>query len=285
MSTSLCIDTQDWLGADCVSIGDTGGGVLGSSIPSNGDAGSGFAYPMLQVGDMGKEICGRVVTVPAGLTLYAYEDTSSIASANDGTYVMYYQPYIDYVAFGAPLPVTYTFGAANATAPGAVLTGVSLIVPGSATGTSAGTAPGASLTATSVLAGGAAAGMANGAAPGVDLAASSSLLPGVASGMGNAAAPGAALTSVSVLVAGAATGNLSAAAPGAVMGAIATLIAGAAAGNLSAIAPGAALVAAAALSSGGAYSATFARAPAGSGYAPRRDESTTRPAATQRNYR
>lgn len=230
MSQSLCIDTEDWLGAGCVSIGDTGGGVLGSSIPATGDDGPGYAYPMLVLpADADKEVCGRIVSVPVGLTLFAHEDTSSIASANDGTYTMYYQPYLDYVPYGSPLAVVYQFGATNATASGATLTATSSLSAGAATGAGDAEVAGAAMTSGATLIGGAATGEGNSTAAGANLTAASSLVPGAASGTMSSAASGAELTAVSALVAGAASGTASATAMGATLTAMATLAGGAAA--------------------------------------------------------
>lgn len=192
MSLSLCIDTQDWLGAGCVSIGDTGSGVLGSAIAATGDAGAGYAFDDLESADLSKEICGRITTWPASGTLYAYEDTSfSYARTGDGVDSFQYQLYVDAVAIGTPQTVTLTVGAAAGTAPGANLSGAAVIAGGAATGQQNGASAGILLTgAGSIQAGAASApGSLNGSALGAMITGSASITAGPANNGAFARAP------------------------------------------------------------------------------------------------
>lgn len=118
---SLRIDSTEWI-SGAMLIGETGGGVIGSLIPSSGDNGAGYAYNDLSLpADNTKEICGRITTWPSAGTLTAYEDTSfTFTGAADGTYSFAYQIYVDYAATGSPTTVTLTVGGVNATATGAL---------------------------------------------------------------------------------------------------------------------------------------------------------------------
>lgn len=113
MSTETCIvDVEDWQGADTCTIGDVGGGLLAEEIASTGDAGPGYAFGALSLpADNGKEICGRVTFVPAGLTLTTNEDTSGSASAvADGVYVAKWQLYANREPIGAEMDLEFIFG-------------------------------------------------------------------------------------------------------------------------------------------------------------------------------
>jgi hypothetical protein len=112
---SLRIDTTEWI-SGALLIGETGGGVIAQNLAVTGDNGTGYLYDDVALpADNGKEICGRITTWPVGLTLYAYEDGSVIASAVDGIYTAQYQLYVDYVATGSPVNLTFTFGVAGVT--------------------------------------------------------------------------------------------------------------------------------------------------------------------------
>ena len=107
---SLRIDNTEWISGALV-IGDTGGGVLAQNLALTGDNGAGYLSDDVTLpADNGKEICGRIITWPAGLSLFAYEDGSVIASAADGIYTAQYQLYVDYVPTGSPTNLTFTFG-------------------------------------------------------------------------------------------------------------------------------------------------------------------------------
>jgi hypothetical protein len=111
---SLRIDTAEWISGALV-IGNTGGGVLAENVAHSGTDGDGYLYNDVTLpDDAGKEICGRITSVPAGLHLFAYEDGSTIVSADSpGSYTAMYQLYVDYVATGSPTPISYTFGAGS----------------------------------------------------------------------------------------------------------------------------------------------------------------------------
>ena len=76
--------------------GGSGLGVLGSLVPSEGDAGAGYLYAGLSLpADAGKEVRGPITRWPAG-TLTVYEDSSfSYSGATD--YALY-ALYVDGVA-------------------------------------------------------------------------------------------------------------------------------------------------------------------------------------------
>jgi hypothetical protein len=208
VSASVCIDTVDVQGSGSCTIGDCGGGVLGSSIASSGTNGPGYAYNDLALpADAGKEICGRITTWPASGTLYAYEDTSfSYVPAGDGATSFQYQLYVDYVAIGSPQTVALASGG-SATAIGATMTGTSTIAAGAASGTAAGTAPGATITGTSTISAGAASGQSGATAAGARLTGVSSIQAGAATGGGiqSASASGAVLIGISTVLAGTAS--------------------------------------------------------------------------------
>jgi hypothetical protein len=77
MSTSLRIDTTEPI-AGALVIGDTGLGVLGSTIPASGTHGPGYAYDsvILQPAYAGKEYRATINTKPATLQLVATETTA-----------------------------------------------------------------------------------------------------------------------------------------------------------------------------------------------------------------
>ena len=117
MSVDSCtVDAEDWQGADSCTIGDVGGGLLGSEIVVGG-----FLYNDLTLpADAAKEICGRVTYWPPGLNLRTDEDGGLIASGADGTYTAMYQLYVDYAVTGPETPITFTFGALSAAVAGAI---------------------------------------------------------------------------------------------------------------------------------------------------------------------
>ena len=93
-----------------------GFGVLAETIPSEGDEGAAYCYnDLIFPEDNGKEICGRVVSLPSAGVMFAYEDTSFLFSgAPDGTYSFEYQLYVDGVATGLPATVELAVGAVTA---------------------------------------------------------------------------------------------------------------------------------------------------------------------------
>lgn len=107
MSVDSCtVDIEDWQGADSCTVGDVGGGLLGSEMVVGGFLHGDLTLPA----DANKEICGRITYWPPGLDLRTDEDGGYIASANDGTYVAQYQLYVDYVATGPVTSLTFAFG-------------------------------------------------------------------------------------------------------------------------------------------------------------------------------
>ncbi len=102
MSISLRIDTTEIIPGSLV-IGDTGHGVLGAAVPSAGTSGPAFAYDslILQPGYAGKEYRGTFDSLPAGLNMVAFEDTSFTATAPNGTYVVPWTLYEDGAVVGS----------------------------------------------------------------------------------------------------------------------------------------------------------------------------------------
>jgi hypothetical protein len=254
MSTSIRIDTTEWL-PGCVLIGDTGGGVRGSDIPSSGTSGPGYAYNDLSLpADANKEICGRITSWPSAGNLFAREDTSfDFTGAPDGVYTFQYQLYVDYVPVGSPTTVTLTVGGGSATVAGQTLSASASLIAGSASGAIGATVTGQLLTLTASLQPGAASGGGAASVSGQVLAAVASLLPGTASGSSGATVEGKLLNASVSMLPGMALGVGGAVVPGQVLTAIASVIAGMATGS------------------------GFARAPDGNGYPPRRSN-TVRPA-------
>ncbi len=99
---SLRVDTSSLITGALV-CGDRGLGVLGSDIPSDGDAGAGYIYNDLTLpADASKEVCGRITSWPSSGTLFAYEDTSfEFTGAPDGRYTFGYTLYVDGVSSGS----------------------------------------------------------------------------------------------------------------------------------------------------------------------------------------
>lgn len=115
MSIDSCtVDVDDWLGADVCTIGDVGGGVLGSEIPSTGANGPAPMWYALQPGDEAKEFCGRITTwptLPEGATFEADENGAvRLLNAPDGVYSYAYQLLVDYAPVGTPKTVEIAVG-------------------------------------------------------------------------------------------------------------------------------------------------------------------------------
>jgi hypothetical protein len=234
MSTSIRVDTSEWI-SGCVLIGDTGGGVKGSDIPSTGTSGAGYAYNDLSLpADANKEICGRITTWPVGLTsFFAREDTGFDATGPDGVYTFQYQLYVDYVATGSPATVTLTIGGGSVTVNGQTLTATASLIAGAASGQVNATVAGQVLTAVVSLLPGSAAGQGGATVSGQVLTATASLIPGSASGPGvvNATVNGQILTATATLIAGSASAGGAAVVAGQILTAIASLIPGRATGS------------------------------------------------------
>lgn len=271
MSTSVRIDTSEWI-SGCVLIGDTGGGVLGSSIPSGGIDGAGYVYNDLSLpADAGKEICGRITTWPSAGALFANEDTSFTFSAPDGTYTFQYQLYVDYVAVGSPATVTINVGGGSVTVNGQTLNATASLLAGNATGQVNATVAGQILTAATSLIAGTASGESNADVSGQVLTVQATLLAGGAAGSGSATVPGQTLSATTSLIPGSASGSSpgNATVNGQTLTASVSLIPGTATGNGAATVAGQILTAIASLIAGRASGSTV-RAPIGSGYPPRK---------------
>lgn len=272
MSTSIRIDTSEWI-SGAILIGDTGGGVLGSDIPSSGTSGSGYAYHVLNLPtDAGKEICGRITTWPVGLTTFLpRENTEFDAAGPDGVYTFQFQLYKDYVASGSPETVTLTIGGGSVTVNGQTLTATASLLAGAATGQVNATVAGQVLTATANLLAGAASGVSNTSVPGQVLTVQATLLPGGAAGSGSVTVPGQTLSATASLIPGSASGSSpgNATVNGQTLTASVSLIPGTATGNGAATVAGQILTAIASLIAGRASGSTV-RAPIGGGYPPRK---------------
>jgi len=93
-------------------VGDVGHGVLGSDVPSTGDAGAGYLYNDLSLpADANKEVRGEIVTWPTHGDLVA-DENSAFSYTPDHDYVgadnFEYQLYVDGVAIGSPVTVDLT---------------------------------------------------------------------------------------------------------------------------------------------------------------------------------
>lgn len=142
---SLRIDTAELISGAYV-IGDTGLGVLGSAVPSEGEHGASYLYNDLSLpADSSKEIRGLIVTPPSAGTFFAYEDGSfSLVGAPDGEYTFTYRLFVDGVDLGTATATIEIGAAVAATFSGAaVLSGISaagqmvgLLVLGSLSGSS-----------------------------------------------------------------------------------------------------------------------------------------------------
>ena len=110
MSNSLRIDTTEIIPNSLV-IGETGHGMLGAAVPSAGTSGPAFAYDsvILQPGYVGKEYRATLDSIPFGLTMVAFEDSSFTATAPNGAYIVPWTLYEDGVAVGSS-SFTLVFG-------------------------------------------------------------------------------------------------------------------------------------------------------------------------------
>jgi hypothetical protein len=125
-------------------------GVAGLLVPSTGTHGPAYTYPLLSLPtDNTNEIRGYITSVPGGLTLYAYEDTSFFASGPDGTYIVPFDFYKNGV-YQASHTFQITIGTVtiNTTAGNAVAAGVTAnIIRGGTVLTTAGNAVAGGITA------------------------------------------------------------------------------------------------------------------------------------------
>src|SRR6218665_2913705 len=91
-------------------------GVPASSVPSTGSQGPGYLYPWLQDHPeyAGALVRGRITTQPSSGVLVADEDTGFVYTpAGDGVLSFAFQPEVDGVAIGAPVPVELNTGPEN----------------------------------------------------------------------------------------------------------------------------------------------------------------------------
>jgi len=103
-------------------------GLPGSTIPSTGASGVPPAYPLLTFpADTDVQIRIRLGAIPVGLSLFMYEDTSFIASGDDGTYDVHFTLERDGVSNPTDYYFTITFGG------GVVHVAVGALAAGSAT--------------------------------------------------------------------------------------------------------------------------------------------------------
>ncbi len=133
---SLRIDSSEYFSG--LVIGGTGLGVLAENIPPDGDNGPSFLYSDVSLpGDNGKEIRCQIVAWPSAGTLVVYEDGSfEFSGAPDGIYSFSYQLYVDGVAIGSPVTVSFSVGAVNGSASGVLATVTFTAPQATANGTS-----------------------------------------------------------------------------------------------------------------------------------------------------
>lgn len=124
---SLRIDTSEWI-SGALLIGNTGLGVIGSLIPSEGDNGAALAYNDLSLpADADKEIRIEILTRPSAGTLFVNEDTSFTFSGPDGAYSFSYRLYVDGVATGSPVTVSLSVGLVTHSTSGALSAGAATV--------------------------------------------------------------------------------------------------------------------------------------------------------------
>lgn len=115
MSKSLRIDLDEPIPGSLM-IGDTGLGVLGTTVPATGTHGPAFAYSsvVLQPAFADKEYRAELGVLPSGLTLQVFEDSSFVARAANGSYVVPWSLYEDGVLVGTTT-FTLNFGTSGTT--------------------------------------------------------------------------------------------------------------------------------------------------------------------------
>lgn len=88
--------------AGAVVVGNTGLGVLGSAVPSSGDAGASYLYNDLTLpADNNVEVRGLIVTPPSAGAFFAFEDGAfTLTGAADGSYSFVYRLFADGVDLG-----------------------------------------------------------------------------------------------------------------------------------------------------------------------------------------
>jgi hypothetical protein len=128
---SVRVDTSSLI-SGAVVVGDRGHGVLGSEVPSTGEHGAGLLYNDITLPDeAGDEFRALITSVPVGLTLFVYEDSSFEASGADGTYVGEYEGFKNGVSYGTA-EFTITIGETGAHATSGALAAAAATVVGTA---------------------------------------------------------------------------------------------------------------------------------------------------------
>lgn len=232
-------------------------GILAATIASqtaSGTNGAGLLYDeSINPANSGKQLRIDITSIPGSGTLFVYENGSfDFDGAANGTYSIGYDWYADDVLGGADT-ATVVVGAADGSATGATLTGVSSISAGSAYGTAAGAAAGVTLNGASTLVVGSASGTAAGAAAGVTLTGTSTVVVGGASGTADGSAAGLVLDGTSTLIVGSASGTTEGAASGVTLTGGSSLVSGSASGTASGGVAGVVLNGASVLVAGSAH--------------------------------
>ena len=117
---SIRVDSSSWVSGAIV-VGEPGLGVLGSEVPSSGDAGPAPLYNDITLPtDNNVEVRAELLTLPSAGTLTMAEDSSfewpaSGESVPDGTYTATYRVYRDGVPDAGTETITLTMGAAPST--------------------------------------------------------------------------------------------------------------------------------------------------------------------------
>jgi hypothetical protein len=105
---SIRVDSSPLI-AGAVVVGDPGHGVLGSQVPSAGEAGPGYMYDVLDLpDDNDKEVRGLITRFPTEGTLYAYEDSSFVYDGATDSFE--FQLYVDGVPRGDEVTVYLVVG-------------------------------------------------------------------------------------------------------------------------------------------------------------------------------
>jgi hypothetical protein len=113
MST-VRVSSTPWI-ADSVVVGDVGGGVAASTVPSTGENGPALLYQFVVDNTLTtEEVRALITSPPVDGDLFVYEDTSFVY---DGPVPASFtiQPYVDYVATGDAIVVNISSGSVSFT--------------------------------------------------------------------------------------------------------------------------------------------------------------------------
>ena len=92
--SSVRVDTVPWIPGFCI-VGNTGLGVIASTVPTGGANGPPFGYGDLQAPDLSQEVRWLIRTWPSAGTLTPAEDGSFVFDgAPPGTYSFYVDAYL-----------------------------------------------------------------------------------------------------------------------------------------------------------------------------------------------